>query len=237
MKKLTIWQAADGSIFSSAAQCNAYEQSRNLKEYTSREDWLKEIYARMTVHLYKHHLTKVNESGASLLRVKQNYSYKIAYWRKLLDNNKDMWDYTKIPANKPLEEFIYNKHLYQSNESEIAQIYLPERLLTLDLSKGLSWRNFDINKQILHNIKHIKGFHKVKVEYKKVHPTYCYADKPLFLFTLTDKCKLTYLVERYEMLHNIWELQAYSKDKQLPLEVKSNRLIIKIPYVNNQFSS
>lgn len=39
------------------------------------------------------------------------------------------------------------------------------------------------------------------------------------------------------MLHNSWNLRAYLRDKLLPLTEKNNRLIIKIPYVNNQFSS
>lgn len=224
MKKITTWQAVDGTTFSSADQCNAYEQSRNIKDYTTREDWLKEIYARLTVHSYKHYLTKQNEGQSPLLGIRQDYSYKIAHWRKLLDNNKNIWDYTKVPANRPLGGFIHNRHLYQSNERKIAQIYLPERLLTLDLSK-------DITKQILHNIKHIKGFYKVKVEYKKVHPTYCYIEKPLLLFILTDGCRLTYLVEKYGMLHNSWDLRAYLKDKPLPLTEKNNRLIIEIPCV------
>lgn len=227
MKKITTWQAADGTIFTSAAQCNAYEQSRNLKDYNTREDWLKEIYARLTVHLYKHYLTKLNSGWSILLRCRQDYGYKIAHWRKILDNNKDTWDYTQIPANKPLEEFIYNRYLYQSNQTEVAQIYLPERLLTLDLSESSS----DILKQIKQNVSNIKDFYKVKVEYKRVHHAHCYIEKPLFLFTLTDKCRLVYKVERSNLVYKPWDLRAYSNNRQLPLIEKRNRLIIEIPCI------
>jgi len=216
MKKVTIWKAIDSTKFSNAADCITYESKINpqYKEYLTITDYLKDIYARVTVQLYKHYLTKMNNSWSCLLRSRQDYGYKIAHWVKILENNRAIWDYTKVPANIPLSEFIYNRNLIQSNCSEVVQIYLPKKLLTLDVLE-------DVSEQVKYKVNNIEGFYKVRIEY--VSST-VFRGASLYLYTLTNKNKLTYEISR--SLYDVYSIKAYVNDTPTTLKEQYKKLII-----------
>lgn len=166
----------------------------------------------MTVHLYKYSLSKLN--SYSILRNHHDYSYKLAYWLKILENNKSTWNYLKVPPNTSLKEFIYNRNLIQSNYYETVQIYSPDNLLTLNL----------LDPEYKHKL---KNFHKVRVEF-----TYNFqgssgdVNDTLYLFTLTNKSKLIYIPCNKLNRYNITSTKDYFDTSQLTLKKTGNKLII-----------